>query len=175
MDPGLLIASPQMRDPNFARSVVLLVQHDENGALGVVINRELSVPVRDVLEGAEDATGPSGEQRALWGGPVQPEIGLVVFEGEAPEGWRVGEQLAVSGSRERVMALLRQDGRFHLCLGYAGWGPGQLDREFAEGSWVHSEADRRLLFEVNAARRYDEALARLGLRAETLWMTPIDE
>jgi putative transcriptional regulator len=81
----------------------------------------------------------------------------------------------VSPSRERLSALLGSGSDFALCLGYAGWGPGQLDRELADGSWVHLEPDAAILFDTPISDRYDRALAQLGINVATLWMTPVNE
>jgi putative transcriptional regulator len=175
MEPGLLVASPQMRDPNFERAVVLLVQHSGQGALGLVINREAQVKVGDVVSHLDMPGGAHPLQRpALWGGPVERGAGFVLYKGLAPEGWTAGN-VAVSPSRERLAALVGAGAEFHLCLGYAGWGPGQLDRELAEGSWVFVEATAELVFDTPLAERYDRALAQLGVPPELLWMTPVSE
>lgn len=177
MEPGFLISSPQMRDPNFHRTVVLLVQHSGEGALGLVVNRETPVRLGDVVEHLEVGTGPAtrSNRAVLWGGPVERGAGFVLFKGRAPEGWQVRGDLSVSASKERLSALVAAGADFHLCLGYAGWGPGQLDREFTEGSWIHVDASSELLFECPVSDRYDRALALLGVTAESLWMNPIDE
>lgn len=165
-----------MRDPNFHRTVVLLVQHTAEGALGLVINRETPVRLAEVVEHLEVASGANRSNRpVLWGGPVERGAGFVLFKGRAPEGWQIRADLSVSASRERLAALVATGTEFHLCLGYAGWGPGQLDKEYAEGSWLHTDASPEVLFECPVAERYDRALAVLGVSAESLWMTPIDE
>ncbi|MFZ5482536.1 MAG: YqgE/AlgH family protein [Myxococcota bacterium] len=175
MEPGILISSPQMRDENFRRTVVLLVQHNAEGALGLVVNRETQVRLGDVVEFLASAAPVRANRPVLWGGPVERGAGFVVFRGRSPEGWQVRNDVAVSASRERLAALVAANADFLLCLGYAGWGPGQLDREFEEGSWLHVDASVDLLFECSSADRYDRALARLGLTAEALWMNPINE
>lgn len=164
-----------MRDPNFERTVVLLVQHSSQGALGLVINRESPVKMGDIAERLDLVSRVPGSRPVLWGGPVERGAGFVIFKGVAPEGWACAGGLAVSPSRERLASLLSTAGDFHLCLGYAGWAPGQLDREVEEGSWVHVEASSDLLFDCPLADRYDRALARLGVSARTLWMSPINE
>lgn len=175
MEPGLLVASPQMRDPNFERAVVLLVQHTAQGALGLVINRAARVRVGEVVQHLDmPGTAEPLQRPALWGGPVERGAGFVLFQGLAPEGWKAGG-VAVSPSRERLAALVGAGAEFHLCLGYAGWGPGQLDRELSEGSWVFVEAVSELIFETPLAERYDRALALLGVPPELLWMTPVSE
>jgi putative transcriptional regulator len=175
VEPGFLVSSPQMRDDNFKRTVVLLVQHTPEGALGLVVNRETQVPLRDVVSTVASGAVVTSNKPVLWGGPVERGHGFVLFRGRAPEGWQVRPDVAVSASRERLAALVAANAEFLLCLGYAGWGPGQLDREFEEGSWLHVDASLDLLFECSAADRYDRALARLGLTADALWMNPINE
>ena len=175
MDPGLLVASPQMRDPNFERAVVLLVQHTAQGALGLVINREAKVRVGEVVQHLDmPGTAATLQRPALWGGPVERGSGFVLYKGLAPEGWKAGS-VAISPSRERLAALVGAGAEFHLCLGYAGWGPGQLDKELTEGSWVFVEAAAELVFDTPLGDRYDRALALLGVAPELLWMTPISE
>lgn len=175
MEPGFLIASPQLRDPNFQRTVVLLVHHDEQGALGLIVNRSSAVRLGDVVEHLDEVAPGRANRPVLAGGPVDRAVGFVVFRGRAPEGWTVGDAIAVSASSERLSALVASGAEFLLCLGYAGWGPGQLDREYEEGSWVHLDASADLVFEVGLDERYDRALARLGLSADTLWMNPVSE
>jgi putative transcriptional regulator len=164
-----------MRDPNFERAVVLLVQHTNQGALGLVVNREATVKVGDVVTHLE-LSNPVGtlQRPALWGGPVERGAGFVLYKGLAPEGWTTGN-VAVSPSKERLAALIQAGADFHLCLGYAGWGPGQLDRELEEGSWVHVDTASDLIFDTPLPERYDRALARLGVSPELLFMTPISE
>ncbi len=175
MEPGLLVASPQMRDPNFERAVVLLVQHTAQGALGLVINRAARVRVGEVVQHLDmPGTAEPLQRPALWGGPVERGAGFVLYKGLAPEGWKAGG-VAVSPSRERLAALVGAGAEFHLCLGYAGWGPGQLDRELTEGSWVFVDGASELVFDTPLSERYDRALALLGVPAELLWMTPISE
>ena len=172
----MLIAAPQMGDPNFDRTVVLICQHDENGAVGLVINREGPATVGDVLEKLEIGhatpyTGPT------WlGGPVRPGTGFVVWPGQVDpdEGWNVGDGIAVSPSAERLSQLAESGAPFALCLGYAGWSPGQLDAEVQSGAWLFIDAVKAIVFEHPIEARYEAALARLGLTAATVVMTPGD-
>lgn len=175
MGPGFLIASPQLRDPNFQRTLVLLVHHNPQGALGLVINREGSVRLGDVVEQIESVHPARANRPVLTGGPVDRGVGFVVFRGQAEEGWDAGDGIAVSTSSQRLQTLVAERAEFHLCLGYAGWGPGQLDREYEEGSWIHIDPAADLVFDTAAGDRYDRALATLGLTAETLWTNPITE
>lgn len=174
MNPGLLIASPQMRDSNFAHAVVLLVAHGPEGSLGVVVNRETQQRMGDIIE-MMDAQSPAHANRAvLWGGPVEPGAGFVLWRGKATEGWALGDY-ALSPSRDRLKALVAAAADFWLCLGYAGWGAGQLERELTEGSWIHLEEGVESVLGAQVHERYDEALRLLGVNPELLWMTPVDE
>ncbi|MCB9760944.1 MAG: YqgE/AlgH family protein [Alphaproteobacteria bacterium] len=178
MDPGILIASPQMRDPNFEGTIVLLCHHDADGALGLVVNRETSITLADVLEQLSmDATDTDTAHPVLWGGPVEQGAGLLIFDGSVDEatGWNLPHDIAVSASREQLQQILSDGMRHVLCLGYAGWGPGQLDQEIETGSWLYTEIDRDLIFEEPVDSRYDRALASLGLTSSLVWMTPINE
>ena len=177
MKPGLIISSPQMRDPFFERTVVLLCRHDENGAIGLVVNRETSLTVESVLEQLSLDVGREVQGTVAWGGPVEPGTGFIIYRGEVSDddGWDVGERIAVSPSRDRLLETLRTGEPFLLCLGYAGWGPGQLDDEIRRGSWLITEVDHDVVLLRPMEDRYDAALGKLGLTAHSVWMTPIDE
>ncbi len=178
MEPCLLIASPQMKDPFFEGTVILLCQHDENGALGLVINRETSLSVQNVLEQLSLELEDSYDDHTVnWGGPVEPGAGFIVFPGQVPddEGWNLGHRIAVSPSREQLIAALVQDQPFLLCLGYAGWGADQLDTEIRSGGWLVVDIDPAIVLETDMDERYDRALEQLGLDAMGVWMQPVDE
>lgn len=178
MKPSLLIASPQMKDPFFAGTVILLCQHDDKGAIGLVINRGTSLTVQAVLDQLGlGAAGDFERYAVAWGGPVEPGAGFIVYLGQVPddEGWNVGQGVAVSPSRERLLEALGKPSPFLLCLGYAGWGPGQLDGEIGSGSWLVADVEAEVAVEIALDERYDRALAQLGLQAEQVWMQPVDE
>ncbi|MCP4915463.1 MAG: hypothetical protein GY913_00940 [Proteobacteria bacterium] len=177
----MLIASPQMRDSNFSGAVVLLWHFDDEGAMGVVINRAMEIGISDVgkqLEiDAEELADPSLADHVLWGGPVEPGAGFLLLRGTVPdaEGWNLDAGIAVTTSQDRLERLLRRGGEYRLCLGYAGWAAGQLDAEIALGSWLYTEVDPELVFDGQIGDRYDKALMLLGLQSSMVWMTPIDE
>jgi putative transcriptional regulator len=177
VNAGLLIASPQMRDPNFAGTVVLLCHHNSDGALGVVINRQTNLTLREILEQLDVEAGPGADVQVLWGGPVEQGAGFVVFPGavEDDTGWNLPGPLAVSPSRRQLEDVLGDGGPFFLCLGYAGWGPGQLDSEIETGSWLYIEIDTNLVLDAPIPQRYDRALEKLGLTADQIWMVPVNE
>lgn len=176
MNSGLLIASPQMRDPNFERTVILLCQFDEEGAIGVVINRSAPITVRAVTDEVKLPPPSHGTEQAWWGGPVGRGTCFVIWRGQTrdDEGWTVGTEVAISQSLERLEQLIQANRHFHVSIGYAGWAPEQLIEEIERGSWLYVEADPELIFETPMASRYDHALALLGLTASTVIMQPGD-
>jgi putative transcriptional regulator len=133
--PGFLVASPALRDPNFDRTLVLMAQHDRGGSLGFVVNRRAPLRCTDLLQAVDPdlraVARAVGRDRApvLLGGPVQPERLWIMWRpGVVPAGdgeLRVGDGLALGGSREIVEAVVQNDdaGPYQLLLGYAGWGP----------------------------------------------------
>jgi putative transcriptional regulator len=176
--PGILIASPQMRDGNFAGTVVLLWHYDSEGAMGAVINQATRISVSDVCEQLGLDSSSDAETRAvLMGGPVEQNTGFVVYQGTAPDaaGWNPSSSVAVTTSIERLEELIQRDAPYLLLLGYAGWAPGQLDQEIETGSWLYTEITDDLVFDQPLEERYEHALASLGLRSHMVWMQPIDE
>lgn len=173
----LLIASPQMKDPFFERSVVLVWHHDEDGAIGVVVNRPLEHTLPNVLELPGDIDlSTYRSTHVAWGGPVETGSGTVVTPRMVPgdEGWNV-QGIGISRSMDVLLSLLTHQHPVLLCLGYAGWGPGQLDEEIRAGGWLWTDPDPRLVFDTPHEDRYERALATLGLTAQTVWMQPVDE
>lgn len=173
--PGFLVASPTLRDPNFAGSLVLVAEHHGEGALGFVVNRPAPLAVADVLGGideglrrAAEATGRAGGT-VLVGGPVQPERLWILFRpgagADLTDAVAVGSELALGGSRELLEALVRERAGvpFVLLLGYAGWAPLQAESEIAAGAWVPMPLASDLVFEVPLEKRWEIAVRRLGL------------
>jgi len=173
--PGFLVAAPGLRDPNFARSLVLMVEHGPEGSLGFVVNRPSTVTVGELLEQVDPALRAEAErdERAaasvMVGGPVQPERLWILHQpdsvSEAEAGVLLAGSLLVGGSRELLESLVRAPAPspFLLLLGYSGWGPLQVEREVAVGGWVPLPFELGLVFEVPFEARWDEAVKRLGL------------
>ena len=178
--PTLLIASPQLRDPFFKGTVILVWHHDEDGAIGVVVNRPLTHRLSDVLdveEGEVDLTGHE-DTPVVWGGPVDTGTGTVLALGglaNEDEGWLLPNGIGVTRSQDALVRLLEAGTPMMLCLGYAGWEAGQLDREIELGGWLWTDCDASIVFETPPEERYDKALATLGLTASMVWMQPINE
>jgi putative transcriptional regulator len=177
MNPALLIASPEMRDPLFERSVVLLWHHDEEGAIGVVVNKPLEHKLGEVLVHGENLDLSSyAEDQVCWGGPVETGSGTVVTQGQVAddEGWSIAQHLSVTRSQEALLRLLGERASLILCLGYAGWGPGQLEDELEAGGWLWAEATADVVFSTPIEARYERALATLGLTPATAAIRAID-
>ncbi len=162
----LLIATPAMRDTRFDRAVILMVRHDGDGAMGIVINRPLGEkPLADLLAalGAKD-TAASGSVRIFLGGPVQPEIGFVVHgtDYRRPETLDVDGRLAATSSREVLRDIARNAGPMKslIAFGYAGWAPGQLEAELARNVWYTAPADPGLVFDDDRDKVWEHATAR---------------
>jgi len=164
-----LVATEDLPDPRFARTVVYMLRHDASGALGVIVNR----PVQDVPLGpllrrfGLDDRGVTGTIRLHYGGPVEPTSRLLLHSAEyATEGTeRIAGNVAVTPLPSPPIALGdigRGAGprRFLLLLGYAGWAPGQLEGEIDAGAWITVPADEALLFDDDHARKWERAMAR---------------
>ncbi len=173
--PGFLVSSPSLRDPNFQGSLVLMARHDAEGSLGFVVNRAAEVRSGDVLQAVDPqlravsrAVGRD-QVPVLVGGPVQPERLWILWRpGVVPAGdedLRVAGGLAVGGSKALLEAVSSNDdaGPYQLLLGYAGWGPMQVESEIAAGAWIPLGLMEDLVFDVPMEERWDEAVRRLGL------------
>jgi len=163
--PSLLLSMPQMQDPNFARTVVLLCDFTPGGAFGLVLNRPTDVPARDMVRLTPPVVG--GNTLPLYiGGPVQPELGWILTnEPPGAEEFRtIRDGLYLSSSPELLRAVLEQPEapRARVIAGYAGWGPGQLDDELAQSAWLIGDVHIDLVFDVDAALMWDTAIRRLG-------------
>ena len=173
--PGLLLAMPQLSDPNFSRSVVLMIEHTELGSFGLVINHPSPIKATELLESLEMAW--RGEASAVvWaGGPVSPSTGWVLHEPvlapvTATGTIEITSTISLSTSPDRLRALANQPPRnVRLLLGYSGWGPGQLAQEMARGAWLHTSADPKLVFETPPEEMWDAAMRSLGVNPSDLF------
>lgn len=163
-----LIAMPGLEDPNFFHSVTYICEHNDHGAMGIVINHPSELTLRTVLEHMNiEADGDTDRIPIYSGGPVQPDRGFVLH---APGGtWsssiQVAEGVALTTSRDILEAMARHQGPEDclVALGYAGWGAGQLEREIAENAWLTAAADPEILFRLPAGERWQAAADRLGV------------
>jgi putative transcriptional regulator len=166
-----------MRDPHFEETLILLCQHDDEGALGIVINRSCPISIGEILKQTELPHTQHKSQSALWGGPVGEGACFLIWKGEIPpkDGWSLEQGLAVSPSKVWLQKLVDEDNFFEIAIGYSGWGPGQLDHEIGKGSWLYTDIDSDVVLETPLEERYEKALSSLGLSKTTVWMQPIDE
>ena len=142
----LLVATPEMGDPRFQHTVILVVQHDEKGALGL------------------DSKGSDGQVKLFAGGPVQPEIGFIVHSADYHRSGTVDidGHVAMTTDPEALRDIGRHEGprQSLVAFGYAGWGPGQLEGELASGGWFTILEDPKLVFDIDRDRLWDEAMKR---------------
>jgi putative transcriptional regulator len=170
----LLIAGPSLLDPSFARAVVLIGEHNEDGALGVVLNRPSETTVGEAVPDLEDLT--PAEDPVHVGGPVQPSAVLVLAEYEQPDPTTqlvcgtVGF-VAVDDEGDRVATQL---GRARVFAGYAGWGPGQLEAELERDDWIVVDADQDDVFDTDAPTLWSRVLDRQGGKLQLLSRMPVD-
>jgi putative transcriptional regulator len=172
----VLIAMPGIEDPRFERAVILMCAHGEGHAMGLTVNRPvegLTVPDLFRRLGVEgDFALP--ENLVLFGGPVDRERGFVVHTDDyvcANSSLIIGEGLAWTATREVLEAMAsraRRPRRSLLALGYAGWGPGQVERELQENVWLICDPDEELLFGADHELKWSQALAKIGVSADRL-------
>jgi putative transcriptional regulator len=177
LDGQLLIAMPSMADKRFARSVVYLCAHSGDGAMGIVINklagevkfRDLLVQLEIVQPGDEpDLPGGVDNVRVHRGGPVETGRGFVLHSSDffiENATLKIDDGICLTATLEILRAISdgRGPDRALLALGYAGWAPGQLEFEIQANGWLHSNADRGLLFDDDIDAKYDRALAKIGI------------
>ncbi|RUO75206.1 YqgE/AlgH family protein [Idiomarina seosinensis] len=164
-----LIATPTMNDPLFKRSVTYICEHNDEGAMGLIVNQPANLNVTTLLdkleiiypEASDNLTGP-----VFQGGPVGQERGFVIHPPQ--ENWRsslkMSDDIMVTTSRDILEALGSSAAplKFILTLGYAGWEAGQLEEELAENSWLAIPADADILFNTPVSERWQKATEKLG-------------
>jgi putative transcriptional regulator len=161
-----LVASPSMGDPRFDRTVILMVAHDRNGALGIVINRPIGErPIATLLQrlGEQDTSGVTGNVRVFSGGPVQPGVGFVIHSADygRAQTLDIDGRVAVTSSREILRDIGTDKGpkQSLVAFGYAGWGPGQLEGELQQRSWVTAPVELKLIFDEDRDKLWDTVFA----------------
>jgi putative transcriptional regulator len=168
--PALLLSMPQLVDPNFARTVVLLCDYTPDGAFGLVVNRPTDLPANSMVR-LEPPVGVGNDLRLWIGGPVEPQRGWMLL-GQEPRAEyktiRDGLYLSTSPIVLREILETRPAPRARVLAGYAGWGPGQLDEELAQSAWLMSEIELDLIFDIEAGAIWETAIRRLGADPSTL-------
>jgi putative transcriptional regulator len=175
--PSFLVAMDLIVDPNFQRSVVLMLEYDEaQGAVGLVVNRSTDLRFAEPCDNLEISCSDKDPRTVDWGGPVQQDQGWVLLGDEAAEGLEVETALpGIHWSRgqdalERMARAPRLGGR--IFLGYAGWGAGQLEEEIAQGSWLVVPPCEGIVFEAPLEEMWERAVRSLGIEPATLVSSP---
>jgi putative transcriptional regulator len=174
LDRQMLIAMPGMLDDNFVGSVTLMCQHNDEGAIGITINRLSEFSLGEILAQLQIECSDDELRKSpvLEGGPVAPDRGFVLHS--PCEGFETSMQVAddimVTTSRDVLAAIARGEGpdRFVVALGYAGWGGGQLEGEVRQNAWLTVEADSDIVFDSPLPQRFTRALDRLGIKVDRL-------
>jgi putative transcriptional regulator len=174
--PSMLLSMPQLVDPNFNRTVVLLCSHGEEGAFGLVVNRPLVTSGRVVIE-LDPPVAATRDLQVWIGGPVEPERSWILL-GEEPHaggeesGLRVADRLYLSTSPVLLRRLVEEAlDRARLVVGYSGWAPGQLEAELEASAWLISDVDDELIFHAPPGEMWERAIRRLGADPAALQMS----
>jgi putative transcriptional regulator len=169
-----LIAMPAMTDPYFAKSLTYVCEHNEQGAMGIVVNRPISLTLSELFAQINMPLKPAELEDVLvhFGGPVQTDRGFVLHE---PNGtWQstlhINDKVGLTTSKDILQALGEGQGPRHMLvsLGYAGWSEGQLEQELSQNAWLSVPADERIMFDLPAEERLPAAMALLGIDFATL-------
>ena len=176
-----LIAMPSLREGTFAGTVIYLCEHNEKGALGLVINKPIDITLKNLFEKVElSLDRPElAASPVYFGGPVQTERGFVLHErlgGEEGQGGHYNSSLQIPGglemttSKDVLEALSGGAGpkKILVTLGYSGWGAGQLEDEMSRNGWINVDAERGIIFDTPVEQRYDKALLLLGIASGML-------
>lgn len=173
-----LIAMPSLIDPNFFHTVTFLCQHNEEGALGIVINRPTEMKLRDIFEqiGIETELQTVLNTPIFAGGPVQQDRGFVIHTA-CPERWDssivVADNIILTSSRDVLYAIADGRGPTHylIALGYAGWSKGQLEKEIGENAWLNTPSGEQILYHTPVSQRWNAAAGQLGIDINRLTTT----
>lgn len=167
-----MIAMPQMEDPNFAGSLTYICEHNEDGAMGIVINRPTQYNLIELLEQLDMSLSSDSaailEPRIYAGGPVQQERGFILHDGD--EVWKstlkLSESLKLTTSLDILEAIAAGQGpkRYLVALGYAGWGKGQLEEELTENTWLTCPVEDAIVFDANDDKKLAKAMSTLGIQ-----------
>lgn len=179
--PVLLLAMPQVMDPFFHKSVVLLLHHEEEGSFGFIVNRPTEIRLAEILQGMEVDWQGRESAVAHFGGPVQPQLGTVLFAPGSTETEGASEVLPGLSITQHIGDLARlaetPPHDFRLFLGYAGWSSGQLLQEILRNDWLTAPVRSDLVFAPNPEQVWSDALRSVGVDPSSLpsWTKPSDE
>ncbi|HEY6759495.1 MAG TPA: YqgE/AlgH family protein [Baekduia sp.] len=174
LEGQLLVASPAMSDPNFARTVVAIANHDEEGALGIVLNRPSDTEVVEAVPELEGVVDP--DEVVFVGGPVQPASIVVLAEFQDPReaAYLVVDAIGLVSDRTGLDHLETATARRRVYAGYTGWGPGQLEAELEREDWIVEPARTEDVFDTDPAELWGRVLQRKGGQFRLLARMPVD-
>lgn len=167
-----LIAMPQQGDQLFSEALIFICEHDENGAMGLIVNKPLPISFASLTEQLsletlipESETNP--QYQVYFGGPCQSNNGFILHNGGLHWGssMKVNDELVLSSSRDILEDIAKLQGpeKFLLALGYSGWSPGQLENEIAHNVWLNVNANNDLIFSLPAEQRWHQAAMNMGI------------
>jgi len=171
----LLVAMPGLADPNFSHAVTYICEHNQEGAMGLVINKPMDITVRELFVHLDITTEHEklAQESVLYGGPLQAERGFVLHP-ETEQAWqstlKISGGLCITTSRDILVEVANKKGpkEFVITLGYAGWTPGQLEQELADNAWLVAPADPKILFHTPVHARWQAAASLLGVDMERM-------
>lgn len=170
-----LIAMPQLEDSFFENSVIYMWQHSDEGAIGMAVNLPLPITLSELFEqlGIKDERLPGAPQTVLCGGPVEPNKGFILHDGN-PNSWdstlTLENNLSITTSRDILEDIARGEGpeNYLVILGCSGWGPGQIEQEITENAWFNCPANKELIFSTNFSEKPKMAAELLGFELSQL-------
>ncbi|MBN0988411.1 putative transcriptional regulator [Amphritea atlantica] len=168
-----LISMPHMDDPNFAQTVIYICEHNESGAMGIVVNRPIEMDLGQLLQHLEFSYNSDLNDLIYAGGPVQNDRGFILHRHTANQ-WEscydVTDELTLTTSLDILQAISEHSGpeQFLVALGYAGWGPGQLEQELSDNVWLSCPANLDIMFRTPAEERLQAAAATMGINLDLL-------
>ncbi len=169
-----LIAMPNMADPHFSKSLTYICEHNEQGALGIVVNRAIDLTLSSLLDQLDIPADnlEIGHTQIHFGGPVQMDRGFVLHQplGQWQSTLQVNDDIGLTTSKDILQAVAHGTGpsNFFVTLGYAGWAPGQLEHEISLNAWLTVAADTSLIFDLSLEARFEAAMHLLGINASNL-------
>ncbi|WP_085299506.1 YqgE/AlgH family protein [Cognaticolwellia mytili] len=169
LENQLLIAMPSLDDSYFNKTVTYICEHNAEGAMGLIINLPINVSLNELLTQIDEdkAESPELDQQVLTGGPVSQDRGFVLHSTQA--GWNsslaLSDEVMITTSKDILLALGTEEApeKYMVTLGYAGWGPGQLEEEIKANSWLTTPADGDIIFNTPIEQRWKKATTMLGI------------
>ena len=163
------MAMPGLLDPNFSHTIIYVCEHNEEGAMGLIINHPLDIPISQIFDQFDlESTAQTGDNSLLSGGPVQADRGFVLHR-PSDRQWEstlpISNDISLTASSDIISDIANEQGPNDLIitLGYTGWGPGQLEQELADNAWLTVPGDADIVFDVPFHQRASAAAAKIGV------------